>query len=373
MNTEIEALRNALSKAVQTTANQPASMGITFREDIAWKTFQYAPFLTFLESKGRCSDVNTANVAFYKEAPTNTAAFINESEDIPEYSATAYDEVPDRMKTVVSGIKVSKMAEMGTDYMDVLEREIERGYMKVNNIIDTTLLGGAGTAAAKDFKTVCPLTGDDKVNTAQAGGSEAGPITEDAIDDMLNVIINENGGHPDCIVTDSFVAKQLRAIVAPYRRYNDKLDIGLGAGPITEDAIDDMLNVIINENGGHPDCIVTDSFVAKQLRAIVAPYRRYNDKLDIGLGHKVVSYESLDGTEVPIIIDQNIPYTQTGDKHNMFFIDTTTIDVKYLMRPSLVTDLPGNNLAFNQAVASFVTAMNVAPFKNGAITDITAE
>lgn len=317
MNTEIEALRNALSKAVQTTANQPASMGITFREDIAWKTFQYAPFLTFLESKGRCSDVNTANVAFYKEAPTNTAAFINESEDIPEYSATAYDEVPDRMKTVVSGIKVSKMAEMGTDYMDVLEREIERGYMKVNNIIDTTLLGGAGTAAAKDFKTVCPLTGDDKVNTAQAGGSEAGPITEDAIDDMLNVIINENGGHPDCIVTDSFVAKQLRAIVAPYRRYNDKLDIGLG--------------------------------------------------------HKVVSYESLDGTEVPIIIDQNIPYTQTGDKHNMFFIDTTTIDVKYLMRPSLVTDLPGNNLAFNQAVASFVTAMNVAPFKNGAITDITAE
>ena len=317
MNTEIEALRNALSKAVQTTANQPASMGITFREDIAWKTFQYAPFLTFLESKGRCSDVNTANVAFYKEAPTNTAAFINESEDIPEYSATAYDEVPDRMKTVVSGIKVSKMAEMGTDYMDVLEREIERGYMKVNNIIDTTLLGGAGTAAAKDFKTVCPLTGDDKVNTAQAGGTEAGPITEDAIDDMLNVIINENGGHPDCIVTDSFVAKQLRAIVAPYRRYNDKLDIGLG--------------------------------------------------------HKVVSYESLDGTEVPIIIDQNIPYTQTGDKHNMFFIDTTTIDVKYLMRPSLVTDLPGNNLAFNQAVASFVTAMNVAPFKNGAITDITAE
>lgn len=317
MNTEIEALRNALSKAVQTTANQPASMGITFREDIAWKTFQYAPFLTFLESKGRCSDVNTANVAFYKEAPTNTAAFINESEDIPEYSATAYDEVPDRMKTVVSGIKVSKMAEMGTDYMDVLEREIERGYMKVNNIIDTTLLGGAGTAAAKDFKTVCPLTGDSSVNTAQAGGSEAGPITEDAIDDMLNVIINENGGHPDCIVTDSFVAKQLRAIVAPYRRYNDKLDIGLG--------------------------------------------------------HKVVSYESLDGTEVPIIIDQNIPYTQTGDKHNMFFIDTTTIDVKYLMRPSLVTDLPGNNLAFNQAVASFVTAMNVAPFKNGAITDITAE
>ena len=315
MNTELEALRNAINKAVQTTSNQPNSMGITFEEDIAWKTFQYAPFLTFLESKGRCTDVSTANVAFYKETPQNTASFINEAEDIPEYSATSYDEVPDRMKTLVSGIKVSKMAEMGTDYQDVLEREIERAYMKVQNLTDLTLLAGDGTGSAKDFKKIW---GDSAVNTQSNN-----------------------------------------------------------ADPITEDAIDDMLNTIINGNGGHPDAIVTDSFVAKQLRAIVAPYRRFNDKIDIGLGHKVVSYESLDGTEIPIIIDQNLPYTEASganpEKHNMLFIDSSTIDVKYLMRPSLVTDLPGNNLAYNQAVATFVTAMNVAPFKNGAITNIAAD
>ena len=308
MNSELEVLRNAFAKAVQTTANQPNSMGITYDEEIQWKTFQYAPFLTYLESKGRCTDVSTANVAFYKETPANTAQFIAESADIPEYTATSYEEVPDRMKTLVSGIKVSKMAEMGTDYMDVLAREIERGYLKVENLTDKTLLDG---------------------DSSQAGNPNSfNKIWKDANSDDLE------------------------------------------GAEITEDDIDDMLNIIINENGGHPDVIVTDAYVAKQLRAIVAPYRRYNDKIDIGLGHRVVSYESLDGIEIPIIVDKNLPFDSTSDEHRLVALDSSTIDEKYLMRPSLVTDLPANNLAYNQAVVAYVTAMNTAPFKCGVIEGI---
>lgn len=306
MNSELEALRNAFVKAVQTTANQPNSMGITYDEEIQWKTFQYAPFLTYLESKGRCTDVSTANVAFYKETPANTAQFIAESADIPDYTATSYEEVPDRMKTLVSGIKVSKMAEMGTDYMDVLAREIERGYLKVENILDETLLAGDKTVDSNSFNKVWKDANSDDLDGAE----------------------------------------------------------------ITEDDIDEMLNTIINENGGHPDVIVTDAYVAKQLRAIVAPYRRYNDKIDIGLGHRVVSYESLDGIEIPIIVDKNLPADTEADEHRLVALDSSTIDVKYLMRPSLVTDLPANNLAYNQAVVTYVTAMNTAPFKNGVISGI---
>ena len=40
--------------------------------------------------------------------------------------------------------------------------------------------------------------------------------------------------------------------------------------------------------------------VVKQLKALVAPYRRFNDKVDIGLGtHRVITYESMMGTELP--------------------------------------------------------------------------
>ena len=306
MNNNMEQLQ----KAVEATANVADAMAITYDEDIMMKTFQYSPLLQALEGKGRCFDVDTANVAFFKEAPTNDASFINETENIPDFAVTTYTEVAQRMKTVAEGITISRMAQMGTDKTDLLEREIQRAYFQVNSLIDETLLKGAGTAAAKDFKAVIAETG---INTDDADG------------------------------------------------------------PVTEDAIDDMLSTIIDDNGGRPDLLVTDNFVAKQLKKIAAPYRRYNDTVDIGLGFRVSTYESPDGSAIPIVVDKNMPTADNGASHSIALIDSAAVEVKYLMRPSLISDLPASNLAYNQCVASFVTAMNVAPHKCGVISGITAE
>ena len=305
MNNNMEQLR----KAVESTDYVADAMAITYDDEIMMKTFQYSPFLQALENKGRCYDVDTANVAFFKEAPTNAASFINETENIPDFAVTTYTEVAQRMKTVSEGITISRMAQMGTDKTDLLEREIQRAYFQVNSLIDETLLTGTGTTAAKNFKAVI---NDSAVNTASA---------------------------------------------------NDA---------ITEDAIDDMLSTIIDNNGGRPDLIVTDNFVAKQLKKIAAPYRRYNDQVDIGLGFRVSTYESPDGSAIPIVVDKNMPTANSGAKHSLAIIDSAAIEVKYLMRPSLISDLPASNLAYNQCVASFVTAMNVAPHKCGVIDSITA-
>ena len=309
MNPKMEQLRESLSKAIESTTNVAQGMGITYDDEILFKTFQYSPLLNVLDNKGRCIDVDTANVAFFKETPTNTASFINETENIPDFAVTAYEEVADRMKTIAEGISVSRMAQMGTDYADLLEREIQRAYFQVNSLIDETLLTGTGTTAAKNFKSVISATG---VNTETASGA------------------------------------------------------------ITEDLVDDMLSTIIDENGGHPDILVTDNFVAKQLKAIAAPYRRFNDKTDIGLGFRVSTYESPDGLEIPIVVDKNMPTASSGASHSLAVLDSSAIEVKFLMRPSLITDLPAQNLAYNQAVASYVTAMNIAPFKCGVISGITA-
>ena len=40
------------------------------------------------------------------------------------------------------------------------------------------------------------------------------------------------------------------------------------------------------------------------------------------------------------------------------------------MRPSLIPDLARTGLYYSQAVASYVTAYNVAPFRNGIISGI---
>lgn len=310
MNTNLEQLRNSLNKAVETATTDVAQgMAITYDDEILMKTVQYAPLLNVLDGKGRCQDVDTANVAFFKEAPTNTASFINETENIPDFAVTTYTEVADRMKTIAEGISVSRMAQMGTDKADLLEREIQRAYFQVNSLIDATLLTGTGTTAAKNFKSIIS---DSSINSSTV------------------------------------------------------------SGPITEDAIDDMLSVIVDEKGGHPDIIVTDNFVAKQLKSIAAPYRRYNDKVDIGLGFRVSTYESPDGMEIPIVVDKNMPTASSGANHSLAILDSSAIEIKFLMRPSLITDLPATNLAYNQAVASYVTAMNIAPFKCGVLDTITA-
>lgn len=310
MNKEDIALQKALEKAMQTTNAQPDAMGITYNKEIAMQTFQYSPLLQFLEGKGRTFDVETANVAFFKETPTHDAGFMNEDDDFEEYTATTYDEVPDRMKVIGAGIKISDLAQRGTDAVDLLQREIERKFFQVNSLIDETLLAGTGTAASKDF------------------------------------------------------AKIWKDI--PSSNKDD-----LEGSPVTESAIDDMLVEVVDNNGGHPDVIVTDNFVAKQLKAIAAPYRRYNDKVDIGLGFRVSTYESPDGMEIPILVDKNLPVT--SDEHRLLAIDSTAIDIKYLMRPSLITDLAKTGLYYNQAVASYVTAMNVAPFRCGILEGIGAE
>ena len=111
--------------------------------------------------------------------------------------------------------------------------------------------------------------------------------------------------------------------------------------------------------------------VAKQLKAIVAPYRRYNDKIDIGLGHRVTSYESMFGTDIPILVDGNFIVSANDDK--LAIIDSSTIEVRRLMPPTLIQDLPVNKLAYKNVIATFLTCLNVGEFQDGLITGIGPE
>lgn len=289
-----------LRKAMMDTTASPQSMQIEYTDELKSLVFENAPYFRFLESKGRVQDVNTTIVGFYVEQDNSASTFIDEQDDIPDATASKYTEVTEKMKTIIHPIDISMMAQMGNQHMDLLQREIEKGYIKVTNLLDDTLLQGTGSS--KDFK----------------GFSEQ--VTTNTDD--------------------------------------------LGGEPITEDAIDDMFTQIIDGKGGNPDCMITTNLIAKQLKKIVAPYRRFNDKVDIKLGHRVPVYEAPNGVEVPIIVDSRLK----TDRIN--FVDSSTIEVKRLMPPTLLTNLPTNKLGIKQAVATFVTSQNIAEFRNGTITNI---
>lgn len=298
-----------LKKTFQQVSDYPDSMQIEYSDVLKTKTFEKAPFLRFLESKGQVFDGKAALAGYFAETPGNSdVAFIDELDDIPAANAESISEVKDKMKTIVAPIEVSMMAQMGNWKLDLLQRQIDKRFIEVNNKTDTALLEGAGTAAKKDFK------GITKSITTH---------TED-----------------------------------------------LSGAPITESVIDDMLEDIVND-GGNPDCIVCSYGVAKQLKAIVAPYRRYNDKIDIGLGHRVTSYESMFGTDIPILVDGNFDVSENDDK--LAIIDSSTIEVRRLMPPTLIQDLPVNKLAYKNVIAAFLTCLNIGEFQDGLITGIGLE
>ena len=289
------------------TGDAPVSTQIQYTPELKSKVFERAPFFRFLESKGRVDNsFNSVYAGFYIENDNSLAMWIDENEDIPAANASSYTEAMSKMKTLIHPIDVSLMAQMGNNAIDILAREIDKGFIKVTNQLDNTLLQGKGTAGTKDFEGF---------------------------------------------------TKQVTSNVE---------DIS-GEG-ISEDAIDDMLTEIIDGNGGVVDCIVTTNNVAKQLKKIVAPYRRYNDKVDLGLGHRVTVYEAPNGAEIPILIDSNL--NQISNKDAMLFADSSTIEVKRLLAPTLMTNLPTNKLGTKNAVVSFATANNIGEFKNGIIKGI---
>lgn len=298
MNSDIDYLK----KAMQVTGDAPVSMQINYTPELKSKVFDKSPYFRFLESKGCVEDTGTTYAGFYKETNGIVAKFIDENDDIPDAIATTYAEETTKMKTIIAPIDVSLMSQMGNNTIRPIEREIEKGYIQVNNTIDCTLLQGAGTASKKDFPGF---------------------------------------------------TKQVSTNVTDMKEKE-----------ISEDAIDDMLEPLYNEYNASIDCIVTSALVAKQLKKITAPYRRFNDKVDIGLGHRVNVYESLNGTEIPILVDSNL------EDDSMMFVDSSCIEIKRLMPNTLFTDLPTNKLGVRQAIATFVTSQNIAEYRCGLIKNI---
>lgn len=290
------------------TGDAPISTQIQYSPELKSKVFEKAPFFRFLESKGRVdNNFSSVYAGFYKEVDASIASWLDENEDIPAANASEYKEAMSKMKTLIHPIDVSLMAQMGNNAIDILAKEIDKGFIKVTNELDRTLLQGTGTSSAKNFEG---FTKQVTSNVETMNADEA----------------------------------------------------------ISEDVIDNMLTNIIDGNGGTVDCIVTTNGVAKQLKKLVAPYRRYNDKIDIGLGHRVVAYEAPNGAEIPILIDSNLD--KVSGKDLMLFADSSTIEVKRLLPPTLMTNLPTNKLGTKNAVVSFATANVTAEFCNGMIKGI---
>lgn len=307
MNEELAQYAEAIRKSsvgLQTAGALPTGMAFKPSPKIEMKTLDETQLLTYLEGQGCKEPWDTYNVEWYDENPNNTAVAMGEAESVPSFDETTYDGTPDHMRLFGTSYTCGYASMYGVNGANILQRENDRGYRLVRNAINDCLFNGDATNNPKEFDSI--LKG---VNTMDLEGAA---LTESDLDDLLITIAGKNGA---------------------------------------------------------PDVLVTDYFVAKQLKAIAAPYRRFQDKVDIGLGFKVITYESVSGHELVILVDQHIPTKESGAQHSIAAIDSSTIEIKELSAPS-IWDMPCDKFAVKKAIGSWIVAHNCNADKSGIITGI---
>ena len=305
---ELEELR----KTFEDTSMYPVSTQIEYTDVLKRKAFEQAPFFRFMEAKGQVKDNRAAYAGYFEVTEAgNSASYIDELGDLPAATPESITEVYDKMKVIVDAIEVSDLAQMGNTRWDILAQQIENKFLNLLNKTDMTMTNGTGNS--KDFK------GIEKIITSHV----------------------------------------------------EDLSSGSG-GKLSESIIDDMLRDIYNDNG-HVDLMLASPNVAKYLKALMAPYRRINDTIDMSLGHRVFTYESLLGYQIPIVVTPNFtdPNKQSGATDTLACIDSSSLEVRRLMPPTLIQNLPVNKLAVRHVIAGFQTMICTGQFCNGLIKGIT--
>lgn len=304
---ELEELR----KTFEDTSMYPVSTQIEYTDVLKRKAFEQAPFFRFMEAKGQVKDNRAAYAGYFEVTEAgNSASYIDELGDLPAATPESITEVYDKMKVIVDAIEVSDLAQMGNTRWDILSQQIENKFLNILNKTDITMTNGTGNN--KDFK------GIEKIITSHVE------------------------------------------------------DLSGSGGKLSESVIDDMLRDIYNDNG-HVDLMLASPNVAKYLKALMAPYRRINDTIDMSLGHRVFTYESLLGYQIPIVVTPNFtdPNKQSGSTDTLACVDSSSLEVRRLMPPTLIQNLPVNKLAVRHVIAGFQTMICTGQFCNGLIKGIT--
>ena len=123
--------------------------------------------------------------------------------------------------------------------------------MKVNNLIDDTLLNGNTGSDANSFNKIT------KDVTTISNDNES--IDEATIKSAIQTCIDA-GGHPDCLVTNATIANQIDELVSPYIRYNNTTEIALGHTVSTFKSTDgSFIPILVDSNSPDGQLAVLDS------------------------------------------------------------------------------------------------------------------
>lgn len=205
-----------MQKATQSTSSTEAIIEIDYDPEIKTRLITEAPFLRFLEEKGRVQTTTSSVIGWRTKDNKAASSFIPELGNVPDYGGKDWGKETEIMRTLVYPISVGKMAQMANNNVDFINDDRQDGFADISSRKDKAFLFGDSSVDTNSWDGIHKLA----ENKEDLGGA---PITMSQVDDMLDQVIAK-GGNPDAIVTTARVARELTTEQQKKNYHVDKLE-----------------------------------------------------------------------------------------------------------------------------------------------------
>lgn len=118
----------------------------------------------------------------------------------------------------VRGKVTRKLQAAGKSYGDALQDEIESSLQVIRDIEENAIINGDATARPKEFDGLHKLCSAGVFARTQDIGA---PLTKSIMDEAIDQVI----GVPNMIITSKRVSREINALVQQFQRFNDKIEV----------------------------------------------------------------------------------------------------------------------------------------------------
>ncbi|MDR3063264.1 MAG: DUF5309 family protein [Methanobrevibacter sp.] len=251
MNELMTMFQAEMKKATQTTSSTSEIIEIDYDNEIKTRLITEAPFLRFLEEKGRVQTSTSSVIGWRTKEAKTSSSFIPEIGGLPDYGGKDWDKATEVMRTIVYPISVSKMAQLANGNVDLINDDRQDGYADIAARKDKAFLLGDTSTDSNSWNGINKLA-ENKVNL----NNEA--ISMDIVDDLLDEVIAQ-GGNPDGIVTSARVARVLTREQQKNNFHVDKLEFVPGGWVRSYYTPNGEIPIITNRNYLEGNLAIVDS------------------------------------------------------------------------------------------------------------------
>lgn len=223
-NKKDEKALKAIAKAMATTGQGSGMEGIMIPdidEEILKLQVPEAPWFSYLRGVDRLDPTKSWEVKYYEKNRSTTSSWIKQSDNIPDFTESDFEEKTAEMKLLVYPIEIGDFVTKSENRIDIAKDETDDAMLDMAGNVNDTLFNGTGSSSSKDF------TGILNQITTNVHDADGNPLTKKMVDEAAKSVVENKGNVGHLVVTPN-VHSLLEDLLYPGVRNVNTVEMTLG-------------------------------------------------------------------------------------------------------------------------------------------------